>query len=330
MSKRTTWEVYYHLGWTVRFRRPMITPAVEHALFPFIVTRASAMGVYVHALDGWVDHIHLVVSIPPELSIAYVVQQLKGASGHHLNQLELCDESFRWQTGYYVSTISPRNLPIAVAYVKKQKEHHTQKTTFPALEPDDDETPPDQPFSLREDSAEYLLFPRTEVRGEDELAREFSATEEQTPNAEQFTHTHFHPALQCGDTQDEDELAREFSATEEQTPNAEQFTPTHFHPALQCGDTPATKEQTPNAEQFTHPHFHPALQCGDTPAREEQTLNAEQFTHTHFHPALQCGDTPATKEQTPKAEQFTHTHFHPALQCGDTEGLQYVIQISEQ
>jgi putative transposase len=78
------WRIYYHLVWATQDRQPFITSALEPHLFAYLVRKATEQDAYVYAIDGWSDHIHLIVSIPPKVAVADFVKRLKGASAHDL------------------------------------------------------------------------------------------------------------------------------------------------------------------------------------------------------------------------------------------------------
>jgi REP element-mobilizing transposase RayT len=147
------WKCYYHIVWSTADREPLIQPDIERRLYPYIVNKAAELGVFVYAIDGWTDHIHLVVAIPPKHAVADVVKRLKGASSHDLNHggAQALDRPFAWQRGYGALSLGERQLPIAKAYVANQKEHHTEHTTNTWLERDNvlDEGPSDAGIAPR-------------------------------------------------------------------------------------------------------------------------------------------------------------------------------------
>ncbi len=89
---------------------------------------------HVYAINGWNDHLHMIVSIPPKHAVAYVVKSLKGASAFSLNQQADKLEYFAWQRGYGVLTLGERQLERAIDYVANQKMHHHNQTTNRWLE----------------------------------------------------------------------------------------------------------------------------------------------------------------------------------------------------
>lgn len=139
------WRTYYHLVWATKDREPYISLEVEARLFAYIVRKAAELGVYVYAIDGWLDHVHLIISIPPHVSVSQVVKRLKGASSHHLNHTSDLETHFAWQRGYGLLSLGERQRKSAEAYVHNQKSHHSQKTTTTWLEycTEIDEGPPD-------------------------------------------------------------------------------------------------------------------------------------------------------------------------------------------
>lgn len=158
------WRTFYHLVWTTKNRDPLITADIEPRLYAYLVHKAAESGVYVYAINGWTDHVHLVVAVPPHVSLSQLVKNLKGASSHDLNQQRL-HTHFAWQRGYGVLSLGQRQVADAEAYVKYQKEHHSASTTVPWLErcseidegPDDRSVLPQFPTvpALREPPPKY-------------------------------------------------------------------------------------------------------------------------------------------------------------------------------
>lgn len=129
------WRIFYHLTWCTKNRTPLITPEIETKLHGYIAGKATSLGAFVYAVNGTDDHIHLVASIPPKISIADFVGQVKGSSSHHMNHLpNRAEATFAWQRGYGVLSFGGKQLPWVVEYVKRQKEHHRKGTTLTSME----------------------------------------------------------------------------------------------------------------------------------------------------------------------------------------------------
>jgi putative transposase len=128
------WHLYYHLIWATRERMPLIPACLESELHRHLVTQALRFGVTVHAINGVEDHIHLVATIPPSVSVADCVGRLKESSSLLMNQRPNGRGSFGWQHGYGILSVGPSNLDRTIKYVRWQKEHHAEGTVVEALE----------------------------------------------------------------------------------------------------------------------------------------------------------------------------------------------------
>jgi putative transposase len=120
----TYWRLHYHLIWPTFERQPSITTEREKMIYGVIYQKAEELNLKVHAAGNVEDHIHVVVSIPPNMSVADCVRHLKGASAYAVNRMTGSDGQFRWQEGYGALTLGEDALPLVSAYAARQKEHH--------------------------------------------------------------------------------------------------------------------------------------------------------------------------------------------------------------
>lgn len=128
------WRLFYHIVWGTKNRLPLVESAWEADLYGYIWGKATALECIPHAINGIPDHIHVIISIPPKLSVATLIGQLKGASSHRVNEIFVTHQSFAWQAEYGVVSFSERSLSRVVNYVKNQKKHHAEHTLDPAME----------------------------------------------------------------------------------------------------------------------------------------------------------------------------------------------------
>jgi putative transposase len=103
-------------------------------LYGYLWGKADALDCITHAINGMEDHVHIVVSIPPKFAVATIIGKLKGSSSHHINHAILTDRTFAWQAEYGIVTFSERYLPVVVAYVQNQKQHHADGMLWENLE----------------------------------------------------------------------------------------------------------------------------------------------------------------------------------------------------
>jgi REP element-mobilizing transposase RayT len=147
------WRHYYHLVWATKERLPLISDDVESELYKYIFGKITSLQCISYAIGGIDNHIHLVASIPPKLSIADFVKNIKGSSSYHLNHGGVEFQSaFGWQRGYGSFTLGKRQLDHAIHYVLNQKQHHLQNTVILALERDDEEDEGPEPSGYNSES----------------------------------------------------------------------------------------------------------------------------------------------------------------------------------
>ncbi len=108
---------------------------LEPILYGYLIGKADGLQCIIHAIGGTEDHVHILASIPPKLSVADVVKHLKGSSAHHMTQaLAGTSMAFAWQRGYGVLSLGSKQLPDAKTYVSNQKMHHQQGSIIASLE----------------------------------------------------------------------------------------------------------------------------------------------------------------------------------------------------
>lgn len=127
------YQLFYHLVWTTKNREPLLTPNVESVIYGFLRSKAIGLGGVLFALNGSVDHVHMVVAIPPAIAVAKFIGQVKAVASTKFNKSGMGHEFF-WQEEYGAFSFDSKRLPNYIAYVERQKEHHAQGTTIPILE----------------------------------------------------------------------------------------------------------------------------------------------------------------------------------------------------
>ena len=143
---KTKTDLWVHAIWATHDRRPAITPEVGQLVKRILFAKCRELHCSIEALGGTADHVHLVAGLHPALAPARLVGELKGASAHAVNHRLPTRDSFQWQRGYAAFTVSRRELPALVSYVREQALRHGSKTTERDLElPPDELTGPFEP-----------------------------------------------------------------------------------------------------------------------------------------------------------------------------------------
>src|SRR5689334_2074636 len=108
------YRLFYHIIWTTKQRQPLICDDNETSIYSAIRERVDKLGGMVHAANGMPDHVHLVVTLPPTITIANAVGQIKGSSSFVANRLSPQADPFTWQQEFGVLSVSESHLPTIV------------------------------------------------------------------------------------------------------------------------------------------------------------------------------------------------------------------------
>jgi REP element-mobilizing transposase RayT len=132
------WQLFYHIVWSTKDRLPLLTPEVESVIYGFLRSKAIGLGATLFALNGTVDHVHMVAAIAPAIAVSKFIGQVKAVASTRFNKSGQSNTPFFWQEEYGVFSFDGKRLPNYIAYVERQKEHHAQGTTISILERTDD------------------------------------------------------------------------------------------------------------------------------------------------------------------------------------------------
>ena len=121
------WYCKYHIVRTPKYRYKVLTGDIKKEVEYCIMLFASQKGGKIEELNVQRDHVHLIVSIPPKVSLSDMVGVLKGRTAirvfskfKKLKERPYWGNHF-WAKGYCVDTIG-LNIEMITKYVKYQEE----------------------------------------------------------------------------------------------------------------------------------------------------------------------------------------------------------------
>lgn len=117
-----------HLVFSTKNRGKFIPNGFRQRLWSYIGGVCKNLGVAVHAVGGVEDHIHLLVQVPPTISVAKVVGTIKANSSKWARESR---REFGWQQGYGAFSVSASNVAAVTRYIREQEPHH-RKMNFEA------------------------------------------------------------------------------------------------------------------------------------------------------------------------------------------------------
>jgi putative transposase len=128
MSQSYT-NLLYHLIFSTKDRRPLITEEYEARLYDYIGGTLRNLGGISLELNGTEDHVHLLAKLRPDVAVADVLRDLKANASGWMHDVFPTMQAFSWQRGYGAFTVSHSNVSEVQRYITNQKTHH-MKTSF--------------------------------------------------------------------------------------------------------------------------------------------------------------------------------------------------------
>jgi REP element-mobilizing transposase RayT len=121
-------NLIYHIIFSTARREPLITPRIRDDLFNYIGGVVTGHDGDLIEINGFPDHMHLVIRMKAAISVAEMVRLVKCNSSKTMNDRPDAAGRFGWQDGYGAFSVSASCLRAVCEYVRRQQEHHRLKT----------------------------------------------------------------------------------------------------------------------------------------------------------------------------------------------------------
>ncbi len=131
----------FHLVWSTKNRYPFIDQNLKPQLYRYLHTIIENKNCKSYIINGMPDHIHILASLPLNITVSSFVQQVKVSStrwirGHFSNHQHQLNphlnsklNSFSWQEGLGAFSVGYSHLTSVIKYIENQEKHH-EKLTF--------------------------------------------------------------------------------------------------------------------------------------------------------------------------------------------------------
>lgn len=125
-GSHTVWDCKYHIVWVTKYRYSVLGGDVGLRCRELIREIAISKEMVIHAGAVNRDHVHLLISIPPSLSVSKAVRYLKGKSSHKLlSEFKSLKNRYwgqhLWGRGYWVASSGNVTDEVWKEYIKNQK-----------------------------------------------------------------------------------------------------------------------------------------------------------------------------------------------------------------
>ena len=122
--EHTRWRCQYHVVFAPKYRRMTIYGEIKADIGKILRKLCEQKGIEIIEAEACPDHIHMLLSIPPKMSVSYAIGYLKGKSSlmifdSHANLKYRYGNRHFWARGYYVDTVG-RNKEAIKKYIQNQ------------------------------------------------------------------------------------------------------------------------------------------------------------------------------------------------------------------
>ena len=121
----TRHRLKYHLVWIPKYRKRVLRGKISKRIKVLFYECAGVHNWYIEELSVRLDHIHMLVQVTPDISVAKIVQYFKGGSSRVIRkefpELEefLWGDSF-WADGYFAETVGVAQEDMIKRYIREQ------------------------------------------------------------------------------------------------------------------------------------------------------------------------------------------------------------------
>jgi REP element-mobilizing transposase RayT len=125
---QTLTNLLTHIIFSTKGRQPLITTECKPDLMAYLGGIVGELNGKPLIINGTSDHVHLLIQLPPTLTVADCLRIVKTNSSRWFHQRWSSQKRFNWQGGYGAFSVSRSNAQKVIAYIENQEKHHQKKT----------------------------------------------------------------------------------------------------------------------------------------------------------------------------------------------------------
>ena len=134
-TSHAVYDIKYHLVWITKYRKPVMRGEIGMRLRELIRQTCATLDVQIEKGHIAADHIHLLVSVPPNISVSELMQRVKGRSSRlMLNEYTELKRQFwgqhLWARGYFAASTGNVTDEIIKQYIESQGTELTDDKDF--------------------------------------------------------------------------------------------------------------------------------------------------------------------------------------------------------
>ena len=134
-TSHAVYDIKYHLVWITKYRKPVMRGDIGLRLRELIRQTCATLDVQIEKGHIAADHVHLLVSVPPNVSVSELMQRVKGRSSRlMLDEYTELKKQFwgqhLWARGYFAASTGNVTDEIIKQYIESQGTELTDDKDF--------------------------------------------------------------------------------------------------------------------------------------------------------------------------------------------------------
>ena len=117
-------QIWLHAVFATKYREPLFAKDKLQIICDHILKYSTESGIRIDTINGWYDHLHILLRLGSTQNISKIMNLLKGRSARWINTEQIVQGGFKWQKGYGCFSVSPKDVPRIRRYIERQDEHH--------------------------------------------------------------------------------------------------------------------------------------------------------------------------------------------------------------
>ena len=130
-SSHVNFELEYHIVWTTKYRYRVLTGRVAERCREIIRQSCNSMGINIMKGSIGKDHVHILVSCLPNISVSKIVQELKGRTSRvMLSEYKELRRRYwgqhLWAVGYFCRSVGDVSKEVVKEYIENQSDEYEE------------------------------------------------------------------------------------------------------------------------------------------------------------------------------------------------------------
>lgn len=121
-------QIYIQIVFAVKGRQNLLQKPWREEVFKYIAGIIREKNQKPLIVNGVSDHVHILLSIRPSISISDLVRDIKNNSSKFINVHGFLPYKFSWQEGFGVFSYSKSDIGKVYSYIERQESHHSKES----------------------------------------------------------------------------------------------------------------------------------------------------------------------------------------------------------